>query len=338
MRPALPAALLLMVACSRPGDGLGGSAAASSAECRLALYDGVTNVDVLFVVDDSTLMATLQPRIQAEIGRVVDEQMSFDRGDIPIWYHFGVISADPADGARLRGGSGGCSIADDRPYVDYLRGGISNLEPGASVGGAVGCLAAAGSAGAAGQQPMTQAARLLGGGIDANRDFRRRAALFVIVFLLGDSYAESGDPLLAALGPRGDFILASLAPPSPELDRVMATERNPAQLPPDATDWSPLFAWDKGRVQSQRQAPCLVGVSTTAGPDSVVVTDVTTHADGTTTSMLVPACAVSDGAPPCWTLATSNLCTLWQGVEITVRRPPGGPPPGTAIRVSYSCG
>jgi hypothetical protein len=328
------AALLLMVACGRPGDGLVSADDGSAAECRLLLGGDVEYVDVLFVVDDSAPMATLQPRIAAEIGRIVDEQMSFDRGEDPIWYHFGVISADPADGARLRGG---CAIADDRPYVDYLRGSISNLEPGTSVGGAVGCLAAAGSAGSDGQQPMTQAARLLAGGLEANHDFRRHGALTAIVFLLGGSYAESGAALQAALQPRADFVLASLAPPSPELDRVLATDYRPAQLAPDATDWSPLLAWDKLRLQSQRQAPCLVGVSAAAGPETVVVTDVTRRADGTTSSTLVPACAVSAGAPPCWTLAATDLCAAWHGVQITVRRPPGGAPPDTQTRVSYAC-
>ena len=111
MRRAWRAALiaLLLINCNRPDAGGLAVDSDDGAECSRPIGVPQNRIDVLFVIDDSALMGGLQSRLQAEIGRIVDEQMSLDRNDDAIWYHFGVVSADPAQGARLRGGDVGVS-------------------------------------------------------------------------------------------------------------------------------------------------------------------------------------------------------------------------------------
>ena len=119
--------VVLSLAACRPFGGSGGFVGTSQ-ECAFWLQGSPPEpITILFVVDNSAAAGLLQTRIAGEIARIVDEQLAFDPAHgRDAWYHFGAISADPAEGARLRGG---CGLTDDRPFVDYRRDAFSNVEP-----------------------------------------------------------------------------------------------------------------------------------------------------------------------------------------------------------------
>jgi hypothetical protein len=292
---------------------------------------GPVLIDVLFVIDDSPAMASVQQRLHDEVARIVDEQLSYDRSREPLaWYHFGAITADPADAAKLHGG---CGIADDRRFVEYRRGLLDNLEPTTDVGAAIGCLAARGSAGSATQQPMTMAAAALTTDIVENRTFRRDGAILAVVFVLATDYSDDGAALLDA-GPANpnDFILASVSPLSTHLDPVVASVPTHVQLPPDATDWSALFAWDKGWLDGDGFRPCLPDAPRDPAHPDFVVEDISLS-NGVVTE--IQSCTASDWMPSCWDLRPDGTCLT--GLLFEVQRPLEGPPRDTITRVAYDC-
>ena len=73
----------------------------SAVEYKDIPQDVYTKVDVLFVVESSPAMAAYQARL-AEAARPIAQRF-FEQGTIPD-IHIGVISGDPAEGARLRRG------------------------------------------------------------------------------------------------------------------------------------------------------------------------------------------------------------------------------------------
>jgi hypothetical protein len=318
---------LLLVGCG--GNGVS-SFAGTVQECHLMVAEAVSNqVDVLFVVDDSSSMVLLQQRLHDEVARILDEQLAHERTAASTWYHFGVISADPADGAEL---FGGCGIADERRFVEYQRGQLDNLENGTDVGAALGCLAQRGAAGSDEQQPLTMAAQLLDEDIVENRTFRRHDAILDVIFLLGGNYAENGNALLSSGPPDPyDFILGSVAPPSASLDAVVASVPTHVQLPASATDWSALLSWDQP-VDSDDFPPCLPDAPTDPAHLDFVVEDV--RYDGIVVDE-IPACAKTDWTPTCWDLRPACICP--SGYLFEVQRPLSGWPRNTETRVSYDC-
>jgi hypothetical protein len=326
--------VLLSLAACRPFGGSGGFVGSTSQECAWTVQGTQPEpVTILFVVDDSAAADPLQTRIASEVARIVDEQLAFDPAHgRHVWYHFGAISADPADGARLRGG---CGLADGRRFVDYRRGVFSNVEPALGIGAVVGCLAAGGSAGPPVQQPLTLAARLLTTDIPANRGFHRASEEVEVIFLLAADYPDDGQPLLDALRPGpSDYIFASVAPPSSSLDAVVSATKPHVQLPPDATSWSPLFDWSKKLVFDLSASSCL-WPRDPAHLD-FVVEDVTTFPNGHTSIAELQPCTATMWEPSCWHLAPEPMCPD-PGLRFEVQRPITGWPVNTATHVRYDC-
>jgi hypothetical protein len=104
--------VLLLLACSR----IDAQWVGEYQECWTRIESpGSSNVDVLFVIKGSA----------AGLAQAIDDQLQIGG----TWYHLAVV-----------GSAGACGV--DGAFVNYLAGAINDVDPGITIGEAVGCLAA----------------------------------------------------------------------------------------------------------------------------------------------------------------------------------------------------
>jgi hypothetical protein len=187
-------------------------------------------LDILFVVDDSSSMVEEQQALIASFPAFVAELESFDGGLPDV--HIGVISTDVGAGAvndgscRPGGDDGtlqigaGCGITTDERFLRSApaAGGRATNFTG-SLGEAFGCIARLGTNGCGFEQPFESIRRALGGDNPANAGFRRPGAQLAIVLLSDEDDCSAtddelfrpplrnspGDPVYDQLGPRDSF-------------------------------------------------------------------------------------------------------------------------------------
>jgi len=140
----------------------------------------VDRVDLLFVVDDSPLMAPVQPLVRREIARIVQLALTGGMGDVPVPFppvrdlHLGFISADMGGGTSNaprgcseRGDDGvlarGPTCASDDPRYVWSFAGYHDL---AAVSAAASCRAEFGVSSCGITQPLEAALKALSPGGD----------------------------------------------------------------------------------------------------------------------------------------------------------------------------
>ncbi len=321
---------LALCGCNRasPSDWTG-----TSQVCSVRRRASTAPVDMVLVIDDSAHMAAAQTRLATEMPRLVDDLLTSEES--PTSYRFGVISAEPNAGPRLRTG---CGIVGDRPFIEYQRGVVSNLEPGTSVGKALGCLATVGTSGPDAQQPATTAAHFLTGNLLENGLFRRSAASTMVVFFVGADHDEDLQPWRDAVGAEHDLYLEAVSPPSTHMVEVLATKPLSQFVALDATVW-PKF--EPSIITETRPNPCLLSPPRDPSHPSVVVEDWTLDAAGERIVTEIPACAGAHWQPTCWTLVTDPACVQLapaaQGLNIEILRPAGVPTGTVSTMITYEC-
>jgi hypothetical protein len=195
----LVAAALLAGCSSRRTVLLGDGGVLEGGGARLteSYLQGVPQLDLLFVIDDSEGMAPLQAALTAGIGALLDGLAGAD-------YRIGVVSTDlgidpySGPGCTVAGGAGGRLLNLPRlpgcvgPGERFLTR-TNTADPGA----AFACIASLGENGCGFERPLEAALRALGPAMPAtNQGFLRSAASLLIVIVSNEDDCSAADPKL----------------------------------------------------------------------------------------------------------------------------------------------
>jgi hypothetical protein len=179
-----------------------------------------TEIDLLFVIDDSGSTRDKQTVFAANFPRFVQALDAFEGGRPNL--HIGVVSTTVDLGARNVGGcphpapdddgllhntpSSACSVPTDRFIVDVAEpgGGRRTNYPG-TLEGTLSCIAQIGSTGCGFEAPLEAMKRALDGSRPENAGFLRKGAFLVVVFLVDEDDASIGDPDFFDEAPMSDF-------------------------------------------------------------------------------------------------------------------------------------
>jgi hypothetical protein len=185
-----------------------------------------TDIDILFVVDNSPAMGPLQDRMRDGYREIVDRLSSMSNGELPN-VHVGVTTTDVRDQGRLRGGT---YLADEAKFFARRERNYSG-----SFDAAFFELADVGTAGATRIEPIEAAQRALSPYV--NPGFVREHAYLAIVFLTAGDDQGTLDVIDAARELQrlkdGDIVLGGAfgtcdAPSTPRLDALFAQFPNRA--------------------------------------------------------------------------------------------------------------
>ena len=164
----------------------------------------ITDVDVLFVVDNSNSMEEEQANLAKNFPRFIQklEQAKLD-------YRIGVVSTDlgagsysiptcgAGDGGKLRTKPSpylpGCPMPKD-PWIES-KGGVSNV-PGGDVTAAFSCMARIGVGGCGFEQTLESAHRALDPKLNVNPGFLRPDAALVVVVITDEDDCSAQNPAL----------------------------------------------------------------------------------------------------------------------------------------------
>jgi hypothetical protein len=180
-----------------------------------------TEIDLLFVIDDSGSTKDKQTVFAANFPRFVQALDAFPEGRPNL--HIGVVSTTVDLGVANIGGcphpapeddgllhnqpSGACAAPADRYIVDVAdpAGGRRTNYTG-TLEGALSCVAQIGSDGCGFEAPLEAMKRALDGSRPENAGFLRKNAFLVVVFLVDEDDASIGDPaFFAGAPPTSDF-------------------------------------------------------------------------------------------------------------------------------------
>jgi hypothetical protein len=148
-----------------------------------------TNIDILFVIDNSPAMEPLQDRMRAGYRQIADRLSHMTGGALPN-VHIGVTTTDVRDQGRLRGGT---YLADEAKFfATRERNYLGNFEDAFLE------LADVGTGGVTRIEPIEAAQRALSAQV--NPGFVREPAILAIVFLTAGDDQGSLDIAEAARG------------------------------------------------------------------------------------------------------------------------------------------
>jgi hypothetical protein len=195
-------ALVALAACT--DDGASGGGVTGTTHVATYFLPALTppKLDVLFVIDDTTAMATHQQPLAALPAQI--EQLISGAYGVPANYQFGVVTTDAASGGVLRRSSAIAApfIVHDNSYT-----GPANNYQG-SLAAALSSLWPSGAAGTASNQPLAT----MRAAIDnhpANAGFVRAGAFLGIVTI-----SASDDASLGAIDDYASFLKATTSDPA----------------------------------------------------------------------------------------------------------------------------
>jgi hypothetical protein len=215
---ALALGSLVLLACGDdPGGQPAGDAGVSDAEQPDAEQPDAepppptsNGIDILFVVNDSQGMATLQERVGQALPGFFDALAAAEGAALDL--HVGVAttsifmpspalcSGSPPGGALYPG-----ACLTSGVFASTTEGNFTT-----SVGAAAQCMLALGDFGCPFEQPLEAMRQALNGSVAANAGFLRPDALLVVVFVTDEDDCSSSDPALfdqfgSSYGPLGSF-------------------------------------------------------------------------------------------------------------------------------------
>ena len=179
-----------------------------------------TEIDLLFVIDDSASTRDKQTVFAANFPRFVQALDAFEGGRPNL--HIGVVSTTVDLGVRNVGGcpspapdddgllhnepSGTCAAPADRFLVDVAEpGGGRRTNYTGTLESALSCVAQIGSTGCGFEAPLEAMKRALDGSQPGNAGFLRKGAFLVVVFLVDEDDASIDDPAFFDATPTSDF-------------------------------------------------------------------------------------------------------------------------------------
>lgn len=178
-----------------------------------------TEIDLLFVIDDSGSTRDKQTVFAANFPRFVQALDAFPGGRPNL--HIGVVSTTvdlgvalpgcphpaPADDGLLHDRpSGACAAPSDRYIVDVAEpGGGRRTNYSGTLEDTLSCVAQIGSSGCGFESPLEAMRRALDGTRPENAGFLRRGAFLVVVFLVDEDDASIDAPAFFTPAPTDDF-------------------------------------------------------------------------------------------------------------------------------------
>lgn len=202
------AGLALTASCGDPDTPIGGGDDDFDyRQAAVLIPDDVTEVDVLFVVDDSASMQEEQDSLAAKALSFFD-QLVDEEGEL-FDVHIGVISSSMTisaasvtqcesgpDGALQAVPSGACSAPSD-PYISNIRApdGQRITNYAGSLEDTFSCIVKLGTGGCGFEQPLEAMRTALDGSLPQNNGFLRQDALLAVIFLTDEDDCSIADPL-----------------------------------------------------------------------------------------------------------------------------------------------
>lgn len=269
-------------------------------------------LDVLFVIDDSPAMAPFQAKLAGNARELIQLLTPMFGPDL----HVGVVTADPADAARLRQTS---SVAGTFITTALQSDGSVQTNVTGAVDDAFVALANVGSAGASGPQPLAMAEAALASGANPGF-FRANAYLSIVVITDGDDNSTGAvadyatafkqlktDPNSVIVSVASGACSAGTlsAPAAPRLSAFVAQFPNRSTQVAICDDsLAGLVSLDGQLLKSTLGAECIDAPLATPTQCEVWLEDMMTSSQ-----RVVPPCPSS--AVPCWSLVTDpQTCAM----------------------------
>jgi hypothetical protein len=292
--------LALLVGCTDSPESSGPSVTSGVVQMRLPMYVN-RRIDILLVVDNTPAMAPYGGTLRANLRGFAEEMRTFD-------LHLGVITADPADDANLRGTTGltGNFIADAIGTMPGQR--LRNYT--GDLADVVERLGDPGTQGAA-SSPLAAAKRFF----EKDATFQRADAYTAIFFITAndlpdESVAPYATAFKALNADSSRIVVAGVFGPGDRLGAFLDQfpNRNArARITDD--DWSAASDLLGGLVKTNLGAPCIQGPLLDGDPATPGVQQVcNAWFDYPGGSELLKSCRTApDGE--CWRMIPSPACT-----------------------------
>ncbi len=334
--PRFATAALLVAGCTSP---LPAVPPGRGCQATLEVPQAVRNqLDLLFVVDNSSSMAPMADALKLRFGDLVKVFDDLARAGMPVDLHVGVVTTDygAGDGRNPCGPSPGgqmgklqavglaappaCRPPEGARFIAwrYRADGtsVSNLPAGQDLAATFACMASVGTAGCGFEHPLESAYAALHNNLPENQGFLRDGALLAVVFLTNEDDASAppdsdvfDDDKTAQYGcpdsyDRQTRFAVVCCPPG-----VTSCDRAQKVFPPDGDSLGPLAGcepapvppgkqYDVGRYIDFFTRPALQG-GVKADPRDVILAAI--DAPEQPFQVLVANPSATDGAPwvPC---------------------------------------